>query len=161
MSTTNVNAFPVPQQQAAPVTAENQSFADFLTGGYVIEELAAGRHKARLAGYAVKHTAEGTMYVSMKLQLEDREIVYNTFETSFRIMMSQAHQQMVGKGKVSVPDILKRMTEQDFDIYVDYANYISKKTGKNERARNINLVAPESRETVTTEAAATTSADPF
>lgn len=141
------NRITVPQTGAptqATVIAPNNAAVDFKSfyiNGVTLPRLKENtEYKAILQAHKFVEpaTINDKPYVRLELKLSDRLVIDNRFQTGFQILISQMTRQYGWEDEThSVPEILSKMSSEEFSLWVSYA------TGEDGRVyRNFNFLPP-------------------
>ena len=99
------------------------SFVDYVRHGTSLPRLKEGEeYKATLANWSIVEPVDSNQapYVRLELQLTDRIVVDNRFEVGFRIFENQIKQQLGIEEEVKVSELLDKLKETEFKIWVSY-----------------------------------------
>jgi hypothetical protein len=142
-----LTAPPLPSSQSA-----FGSLKDFVLNGKSLPKLEEGVYEAKLRPFEIIYNGNERVdakykesnislfpdtHLRLELQLKDRMIVDNKFEVGFNIFLPQIKEQLkLEKECIDVIDILEKMVETPFNIWVSYVEH------EGRIFRNINYKAP-------------------
>lgn len=129
-----------------PITNAKQGFKDFFTKGISLHELKDGAYPAKLKSAtfvdADAKNPNSKPYVRLELQLPDRIIIDNRFETGFGLFEQHIKKQLnIQDQDIAIPDLMLMLTTTEFKVWISHVIIEGKSY------RNINYLAPIPTET--------------